>query len=404
MAKFFLKHNEKLDSSNIKFVSFISFLLGFSQALLAYVLSLYFKEVSGTDNVGIFFMLSYLVILVIFLNLHKLVRKIGKPFLFYLTFLLKAIALTVLFYCPLSILGIIFLIIYIIGEAISWVCLDIILESFSTDRMSGRIRGLYLTIGNVGFILAPLLSFQILDDFGFKGIFFASFVIQFLIFSISLMAFRGINHIFKRKETMRELLKRVFKRKNIMRIYYISFVLDFFYALMVIYTPLYFLQMGYSLSQIGLAFSIILIPFVLLQYPVGILADKKTGEKEFLILSIAVMGISTLIFYFFDFKEIFAWTLILFITRIGASMIEILRDSYFYKRIDGYDVDIINFFRTSRPVAYITATILSSLLLLLLDDMKIVFLLIAVVSLSGLYPAFRLVDNKSEEDKIINLR
>ena len=401
MAKFFLKHNEKLDSSNIKFVSFISFLLGFSQALLAYVLSLYFKEVSGTDNVGIFFMLSYLVILVIFLNLHKLVRKIGKPFLFYLTFLLKAIALTVLFYCPLSILGIIFLIIYIIGEAISWVCLDIILESFSTDRMSGRIRGFYLTIGNAGFILAPLLSFQILGDFGFKGIFFASFVIQFLIFSISLMAFRGINHIFKRKETMRELLKRVFKRKNIMRIYYISFVLDFFYALMVIYTPLYFLQMGYSLSQIGLAFSIILIPFVLLQYPVGILADKKTGEKEFLILSIAVMGISTLIFYFFDFKEIFAWTLILFITRIGASMIEILRDSYFYKRIDGYDVDIINFFRTSRPVAYIIAAVLSSLLLLFLDDIKIIFLLIAVVSLSGLYPAFRLVDNKSEEEKNI---
>ena len=403
MAKSFLKHNEKLDLGNVKFVSFISFLMGFSSALLAYVLSLYFKMASESDNVGIFFTLSYLTALIIFLNLHKLVRKIGKPLLFYLAFLLKAIALLVLFYFPLSVIGIVFLIVYIIGESISWVCLDIILESFSTDKMSGRIRGLYLTISNAGFILAPLLSFQILDDFGFKGIFFASFVLQFLIFSISLMAFRGVNHIFKRKETIRQLLKRVFKRKNIMRIYYISFVLEFFYALMVIYTPLYLLQMGYSLSQIGLAFSIILIPFVLLQYPVGILADKKTGEKEFLIFSIAVMGISTLIFYFFDFKEIFAWTLVLFITRIGASMIEILRDSYFYKRIDGYDVDIINFFRTSRPVAYIIATILSFLLLLFLDDMKIVFLLIAVVSLSGLYPAFKLVDNKSEEEKIINL-
>ncbi|NCF74895.1 MAG: MFS transporter [Xanthomonadaceae bacterium] len=400
MAENFLNHKEKLNIDNIKFTNLISFLMGFSSSLLAYILSLYFKVISGTDNVGIFFLISYLIILIIFLNLHKLAQKIGKSYLFYLTFVIKIIAITALFYLPLSILGIIFLMIYIIGDAMSWVCLDIILEFFSVDKMSGRIRGVYLTIGNAGFILAPFLSFQILDIFGFKGIFFASFVIQFLIFSISLMAFRGVDHTFKRKETTIQLLKRVFKRKNIMRIYYISFVLDFFYALMVIYTPLYFLQIGYSLSQIGLVFSIILIPFVLFQYPVGILADKKTGEKEFLIFSIFIMGVATLILYLFNYKDILFLTTILFVTRVGASIIEILRDSYFYKKIDGYDLDIIDFFRTSRPVGYIIATILSSFLLLLSFDIKLIFLLIAIVSLSGLYPAFKLVDNKSERERI----
>ncbi|MEA2088599.1 MAG: MFS transporter [Patescibacteria group bacterium] len=402
MIKSFFQHREKLNIDNIKFVSFISFLMGFSSALLAYVLSFYFKEAAGTENIGIFFMSSYLIVLIIFLNLHKLVRKLGKSLIFYITFFLRIITVAMLFFLPPSILGIIFLIIYIIGEALGWVCLDIILESFSTDGMSGRIRGAYLTIGNVGFLLAPFFSSKVLYIFGFKGIFFASFVIQFLIFSISLMAFRGLNHKFNRKETIVQLLKKVFKRKDVIRIYYVSFILEFFYALMIIYTPLYLLKLGFSWPQIGVIFSIMLIPFVLLQYPIGILADKKTGEKEFLIFSIVVMGISTSIFYFFDFKSVFAWALILFITRIGASMIEILRDSYFYKKIDGYDVDIINFFRTSRPVAYIIAAVLSSIFLLFFG-IKLIFLLIAIVSLSGLYPAFKLVDNKSEDDKIINL-
>ena len=171
MIKSFFKHREKLNLCNIKFVSFISFLMGFSSALLAYVLSFYFKEATGTENVGIFFMFSYLIVLVLFLNLHKLVRKLGKSFIFYITFFLRMVTMTALFFLPPSMLGVVFLIIYIIGEALGWVCLDIILESFSTDGMSGRIRGAYLTIGNAGFLLAPFFSSRVLDIFGFKGIF-----------------------------------------------------------------------------------------------------------------------------------------------------------------------------------------------------------------------------------------
>jgi len=166
---------------------------------------------------------------------------------------------------------------------------------------------------------------------------------------------------------------------------------------MLIFTPLYLLDLGYSWHQLGVAFTIMLIPFVLIQYPMGILADKKTGEKEFLILAIFIMGISTLIFYCASSPDIVVWTLILLATRIGAALIEILRDSYFYKRIDGHDVDIIDFFRTSRQVAYITAAILSSLTLFFFP-MKAIFLLVSIVVFSALYPAFQLADNASEEE------
>jgi len=390
-------HDEKLNSNRVNLVGFISFMLGFSQALLAYVMSSYFKQSAGTDNVGIFYLLSYAIILVTLLNLHKLVKQFGKVFVFYLAFILKLIAITALIFLPFSAWGIIFLILYIIAGVLVWVSLDAILESSSEDKNSGKIRGINLTIMNAGLILGPLISFKILEDVGFAGIFFVSLIIHSIIFSVGLVGLKRARYKFRGKLAVKDLIKKVIKRKNVMRIYYISFTLDFFYALMIIFAPLYLLDLGYSWHQIGVAFTIMLIPFVLIQYPMGVLADKKTGEKEFLIFAIFVMGISTFIFYCANDPGVVIWTLILLVTRIGAALIEILRDSYFYKRIDGHDVDIIDFFRTSRSTAYITAAILSSLILFFFP-MKAIFLVVSIVVFSALYPAFRLVDNKSEEE------
>lgn len=140
-----------------------------------------------------------------------------------------------------------------------------------------------------------------------------------------------------------------------------------------------------------------LIPFVVLQYPVGFLADKKLGEKEMLIFSIIFMAVSAGTVYFISSSNIWVWAAILLATRIGSSMLEVLRDSYFYKKIDGHDVDLINFFRTSMPVGCILATGISFPLLLFFP-VKSVFLLVMAVVLSALVPAFLLVDNKCEKE------
>lgn len=182
-----------------------------------------------------------------------------------------------------------------------------------------------------------------------------------------------------------------------MRIYWISFALEFFYALMIIYTPIYLLDLGMSWQQIGVIFTIMLVPFVLLQYPAGFLADKKTGEKELIIFAVVFMAFSTLSIFFFNSKSIFVWGAVLFATRIGAALVEILRDSYFYKQIDGRDVDIINFFRTATPFGYVFAALLSSLTLFFLP-LKFVFVLIALVLFLSLYQAIKLKDNQSEKD------
>lgn len=403
------KHDEKLDKKKIKFLGFISFFMGFSQAFFIYIMSSYFQLATGTENIGLFYFAAYSLSLIVTLHFHKLVRCWGKSTVFYMALAGKLIIITFLLNVEASFAGALLLMIYIIFSSLEWVSLDIILESFSTDRLSGRIRGRHWAVINAGFLVGPFLSTQILDQFGFHGIFFLQFLFNCFILLLIIWGMRNVNHKFNNNVKVRDLIRKVMARKDVLRIYYISFVLEFFFALMVIYTPIYLTDLGMNWKDIGVVFTIMLIPFVLVQYPMGALADKKWGEKEFIIISLVVMSISTLGVFFTSSVSVAIWSVILLGTRIGAAMLEVLRDSYFYKRIDGYDVDIINFYRTAMPASYIVSTLISGTLLWIFPGrVELVFLVISLAVFSGLVPAIMLVDNKGEKEirleaqKIVN--
>jgi len=162
---------------------------------------------------------------------------------------------------------------------------------------------------------------------------------------------------------------------------------------MIIYTPLYLLELGFSWADIGKIFTVMLLPFVFLQYLAGYLADKKFEERDMIIFSLIVISLSTLSIFFLSSKSLIVWALILFCTRIGASLIEILRDSYFYKRIDCRDVDIINFFRSVRPMAYIFGLLIATPIVCFLH-IRFVFPLISIGVLTGILAAKNMASSR----------
>ena len=393
----FKRHIEHADKKKLELLSFISFLFGFAGALLSYVMSDYFATSLGIGNVSIFYFLAYAVSFIGMLNLHKFINRFGRSTVFFLFFFLQICFIFFANFVQPSITGIFLVLGYLIANNLSWVTLDIIIESYSEDKKSGRIRGAHLMIMNTGILLGPFLSTRILSNFGFNGLFFTAMIIHMAIFIVILIWLRGVNNKFEQKITINDLAQKIIINRDLMKIYSISFILEFFYALVIIYTPLYLLEKGLSWSDIGIIFTIMLLPFIFLQYFIGLLADKRLGEKEMLIAAIIIMSVSTGSMFFITSNAIWVWGCVLFITRIGAAAIEVLRDSYFYKKIDGRDVDIIGFFRTAYPVGYILATLLSALLLVIFP-IKYVFLLVACVVIAGLYPAFMLIDNKCEKE------
>ncbi|MBU4216521.1 MFS transporter [Candidatus Parcubacteria bacterium] len=390
-----LNHNEHLNRKKVWIVTLSSFLFGFVSSILSYNVSFYFQAVLKNNNVSVYYLFIDVAIFVLLFNLHKIINKIGQSNALFVFLIAKIIFAIILINLPVTFIGSILLVLYLIVGNIARVNLDVLLETFSVDRMSGRIRGLFLAIFSLGFILGPKLAMSIKVVHGFYGIFITVLAIDLLIFVVDLIWLRGVKGNDERRLSARQIIHAFFRHKNLKRIYYIAFLVDFFYATMIIYTPIYLNSIGFSDADLGNMFTFMLLPFLLLQYPVGRLADKYLGEKELIIFSLLITGFSVAYIYFLDSSSVYVWGAALLMTRVGISMLEVLRDSYFYKRICGNDVAKIDLFRTSMATAYI-AFALISVVVLQYYPVKTVFLILFVALFTGLWPAFRLLDNKAE--------
>ncbi len=384
-------HEEKLKKNKVRLVSFISLLLGFLDAFFIYILSTYFSDIAQSESVGIFYFVAYSGVFVCLFFLQPLIRRVGRAHALYLSLGVSICASALLASVSAPLLAIGAALLLIIATNVTWVALDIMLESFSQDKVSGTIRGLYLTIMNAGLLAAPFLSLKTLDMFNYSGIFLTLMIGYTIIFIIALLGFRTDNKVFQQRLQFGSTLKKMLRERNLLRIYHVSFALEFFYALMIVYTPLYLRSLQFSWDDIGIIFTMMLIPFVVLQYPLGVLADRYFGEKEMLIVSIGIAALATLALSFLHSSSLILWGIALFLTRVGVAGIEILRDSYFYKQIDGNDMNVISFFRTARPIANIVAALLS-VALLALFPLQSIFILVAIILSFSLVQVFFLKD------------
>jgi MFS family permease len=151
--------------------------------------------------------------------------------------------------------------------------------------------------------------------------------------------------------------------------------------------------MNFGWDKIGIIFSIMLIPFVILDFPLGKLSDK-IGEKKMLIAGFLIIILSVLVIPLITDSKLWIWALILFATRIGAATIEVMNESYFFKTINERNADEISFFRNAPFVAYIIAPLVAVPILFLIPSFEYLFFFLSAVLLLGLFVALRLKDIK----------
>jgi MFS family permease len=152
----------------------------------------------------------------------------------------------------------------------------------------------------------------------------------------------------------------------------------------VIYSPIYLHNhIGLSWPNIGVIFTAMLLPFVLIQMPLGRLADR-IGEKTLASLGVIIMGLATLAIAFITSKDVFIWAAILFTTRLGAAAIEVLTDTHMFKFITPDDLDIIAISRNMYPLSYITIPIFASIFISFFP-LKYLFIILAFVIFWGLH-------------------
>lgn len=386
------RHREIANLKGAHVINALSFLFGFADSFFVYILSSFFAKVLGSDNVGVFYLVTFATVFVLLWHLRRLIRRVGGSVRSFFLLILAAIfASAILSVIPLGWPAAILAMLLLVVTNLAWVSLDVVLEEFSEDGVTGAVRGLHLTVMNAGIMLAPFFSTKVLESFDFSGIFFGLTLGYALLLATSIIFLRNGRDPDTADMEARSAWKKMLKEPNLFHIYIISFALEFFYVIMIIYTPIHLRALGFSWENIGLLFTIMLLPFVLMQYPLGVMADRRFGEKEFLIMSLGLAFMITMAVGLFSSTSLFFWAVLLFLSRVGAAGIEVLRDAYFYKQIDGGDDDLIAFFRTARPAANVIGALLA-IPLLALFPLQSVFFLASAVLLVSLYSAFALED------------
>ncbi|OIO32488.1 MAG: hypothetical protein COZ49_01620 [Candidatus Yonathbacteria bacterium CG_4_10_14_3_um_filter_47_65] len=374
----------------------LAFFLALTISFPAYINSTFLEQYISESMVGILYTIGSILTLVVLINMPRIVRRFHNYhvtialgilqilFLFTLAFSKNIYLLVIAFSCYLAVMSAL------------WFTIDLFLENYSQNKSTGEIRGAYLTITNIAWIVSPLAVGTILSDSNYWRIYTIAALciipVMFLAY-FRLRSFRDPNY-----ETIPffSAIKQSWKNKNIFKIFSIEFLLRFFYSWMVIYMPLYLHNhVGFEWQEIGAIFTIMLLPFILFETPVGTLADKKWGEKEFLSIGIAIISISTVAIYFIDSTNFLVWTALLFVTRIGASIIEIMDESYFFKQIDGTDASLLEVFRNTHSLAYIISPIVAMIVLSLFgNDYRYLFLALGLIMATGLFQSLTLKDTK----------
>lgn len=349
-----------------------------------YINSSFLGQFLPESYVGYVFSVASVFTIIAFIFIRRLLTKIGNFKTALTMILLEVICLLTLVvsdFAPLVLTA------YIIGFILRTLIMfsfDIFLENISKDDDTGSIRGIYLTSLNIAFLIGPIISSLLLTDHNFWKVYLFSTVILIPVIYIMLKYMRDFKDPVYEKPLFFKTAKRIYDHCNLYGIFFCAFLLRFFFSWMIIYTPIYLNQhIGFSLSETTLIIGVGLIPFVLLEALLGWLADTKIGEKEILTGGFIITAIATASISFINVPNMAIWMIILFITRVGAVMIEITTESYLFKKIDSGEINVLSFFRVIRPVAYVVSPIIASILLTIVD-FKFIFLILGAIMLYGI--------------------
>ncbi len=380
-----IRHNRKI-------IYLAGFLFSIPIAITSYINSSFLEAYVGAYYVGIIYVIASIITIFGLFKIPKILTYLGNRLttlifgsLMFLSFSLLAFVKDVFIVIPAFIIS-------FLSINLLFVSLDIFVEDFSKSSNIGSLRGYYLAIINLAWVISQILSGPIISKSSFAGVYFFGTIFIFATLLIFILFFRKFKDPEYKKVPVSKTIKSFIQNKNLSGIYFINLILKFFYAWMVIYTPIYLHEyMNFGWDKIGIMFSMMLIPFVLVEFPSGKISDK-IGEKKMLLLGFFIISISTLLIPFIREPNMWSWVIILFLSRVGAAFIEVMSESYFFKTINERNADEIDFFRNTTPLSYIIAPLLAIPVLLFIPSFSYLFFVLGIILLIGLFITLQIKD------------
>ena len=336
-------------------------------ALITYILLPYVSSFMPEAYAGLVISGGALVAVILFPFMPRLVGRYGAQRLLFVFAVIEMFALLALATTPGPITGILLVAVAIALQPFIAYELDILLEStMAEENTTGRVRAIFLTAWNIAALAAPLLVGALLARSDVYGhIFFASAIA--LVPFIALLTIQKLPRgIPPKLSNMRDTLLCIMRDRDLAAVTFGHLLLYLFFVWAPFYTPMYLhTELGIPWSDLGWVFSIMLLPYVLIQYPAGLLADKVFGDKELMFAGFVLAGLSfATVGLFTASTPLIVIIIVLFVSRVGAALIEGMTEGHFFRRMSEKDTNAISIFRGIWPLTELTAPIIGSAILI----------------------------------------
>lgn len=375
-----------------------SLLLVLHVSLVNFINSSFLVQFVSDAAIGTIYTIGSALSVLIFLFISRVLHRAGNYKLTMLLLILDLLAVSGMAFSETLRVAVPLFLVHLITVPLIFFNLDIFLEEQigNNEDSTGSRRGLLLAllslIGAVSPLISSLFINQETGSMTYAYLLSASTLLP--IITILIFYFKNFSDPEYNQIDVFFAIRTFWRNNNVRSVFLTNFTLQIFFVLMVVYTPLYLTKnIGLDWTDFGVIMFFAQMAYVVLEYPIGIIADKYIGEKEMMAFGFLIMIISTSWMAFITTSSVLIWSLVMFITRTGASFVEATTESYFFKQTKSSDAQIISFFRLTRPLSYIFGALLASLALLYIP-FNLLFIVFSLAMIPALFFTLDIVDSK----------
>ncbi len=387
-----------MESSNkIFWLNIFAFFISLHYAIITYSASSFLGGVFGENNVWFFYTSAALTTIILNLLITNFLKKRNILKIIKIALVVSFLNLLNLASSGTHLFIFFSFVIYATLAEFIFLLSSIVLEDLSKEQTTGGTRGQYLAVQNIGFLIAPFLGSFFVKIFSINSLFVLSSIFIFIAFLILTNTLKSVPKIETKNGNVFKTLGKIFRNIDLRNTIFAYICLHLFYSAAIIYLPFKLENLGISLTQyLGVLMPVALFPFIFVPEILGYVEDKMKDEKEFLILGFFGLILILSAFAFIDSPSLFVWAIILFFSRIFASTVETSINSYFFKKIDKNDTDIISIFASSYNFANLAFVPIFALIIKY-TDLKTLFLSVSFFLCFMLVLVSKIHDTKNYE-------
>ena len=366
----------KIVSERLRGLFAVSFLRACASAIISPIIALYLKQFLFSDvMVSIIFLLANGVSIFATIYGSYIIERLQRR---------KSMIISLLFFCLTFMLfsfvthvpSIIFIfIIYTFLLELLVFNIIVYIDHFSSQASLGKWYGSNGVVTNLGWFIGPLLGGFIAATFNYITVFIIASLFAFLALLVFIFSepSEQKTHYHHHKHLLKTIVP-FFKKTFFRRAFLVGFGINMLYGTFLLLS-LFFAHLNTPIAYIGLYLGFAAIPWIILEFPVGVWADRTKKEPLLFIICYAVLGILLPLFGIARLPSV-AFIILCCLTS-STALVEASVVSFFYRHCKESEIEYAGVFMTHPSIGLFAGSLFSTLFLLFLP-ISYLFIFLAI--------------------------